>query len=463
MLDGIDRNQPFALVFRGVNQVGSRFCLLTAERYEFEAVLGTTVVFEDMADEGSQRWIVRAPVEHNDPPRLEWDSESRTLTSFAATAEDFYATLNALHTLAWSESRAVTVTPAPTIEAAAGRIRDEVAATFPSLEVRQLDWARLTQRHYRRAASAADAFPRCAAEWVAELADAHTSVRRAIRTFNPPYRGTLTHHGVALASVPTDSPAGEAGVRAGWIVHVDDPQTVWRSTAAAPRHRSQVAARRALAVVGDYRVFTARDPRTGRRADWTETARPATLAENLHVSRDGAGDLFIGLRSFDGALDLAGAFDELLRDGTRSDHLTLDLRGNCGGSLQTATEVRDRFLRAPTTLGSIRFTTGTGQLAAAQPLRADPSERRRWAGHLTVLVDEMTYSAAEDFLLGLHGLDHVTALGRPTGGGSGRPRTIPLIDDLVLTVSTALTYDRAGRCIEYNGIPVDGPIGTTLA
>lgn len=112
-----------------------------------------------------------------------------------------------------------------------------------------------------------------------------------------------------------------------------------------------------------------------------------------------------------------------------------------------------------THLGSIRFTTGTVALAAPQALRAEPSEDVRWPGPVTILMDEMTFSAAEDCVLGLQGLAHVKVLGPATGGGSGRPRTIPLFDDLALTVSTALTYDRAGRCVEFNGLRTDGPIG----
>lgn len=74
----------------------------------------------------------------------------------------------------------------------------------------------------------------------------------------------------------------------------------------------------------------------------------------------------------------------------------------------------------------------------------------------------MTYSAAEDFLLGLQGLEHVTVLGESTGGGSGRPLTITITREITLSISTALTYDRPHRCIGLNGLPVDGP-ATTFA
>ena len=90
------------------------------------------------------------------------------------------------------------------------------------------------------------------------------------------------------------------------------------------------------------------------------------------------------------------------------------------------------------------------------PLVAEPPEAAaRWPGRLVALVDELTFSSSEDFLLGLQGLAHVTVVGRPTGGGSGRPRSIRLLPGWTLTVSTALTYDRGGRCIEGAGIPVD--------
>ena len=73
------------------------------------------------------------------------------------------------------------------------------------------------------------------------------------------------------------------------------------------------------------------------------------------------------------------------------------------------------------------------------------------------LTDALTLSASEDALLGLQGLPHVRVVGTPSGGGSGRPRTLRLLPGQTLTVSTALTYDRCGRCVEGAGIPVDVP------
>jgi carboxyl-terminal processing protease len=134
----------------------------------------------------------------------------------------------------------------------------------------------------------------------------------------------------------------------------------------------------------------------------------------------------------------------------------MDLRGNAGGSLVSATATRDRFLRSEAELGFIRYSDGMGCLSSPTPLVAAPSESgRRWTGRLVVLTDPLTCAASEDFLLGLQGLDHVKVIGAATAGASGRPRSVKLLPGWELTVSTALTYDRAGHCVEGSGIPVD--------
>ena len=115
---------------------------------------------------------------------------------------------------------------------------------------------------------------------------------------------------------------------------------------------------------------------------------------------------------------------------------------------------------------SARSATASAEASCrgAFPLVAEPPEAAaRWPGRLVVLVDELTFSSSEDFLLGLQGLDarHASS-GRPSGGGSGRPRSVRLLPGWTLTVSTALTYDRNGRCIEGAGIPVDVPVPLRL-
>jgi carboxyl-terminal processing protease len=138
--------------------------------------------------------------------------------------------------------------------------------------------------------------------------------------------------------------------------------------------------------------------------------------------------------------------------------LLIDLRGNVGGSLVEAARFRDRFLDRRRRLGTIRFSTGDGQLSPPAPIVAAPSERTRWHKRTRFLIDALTYSASEDAILGLRQLDHVDTAGEPSGGGSGRARTIHLLDGVDLQVSTALTYDHDGHGIEGAGIPIDLPL-----
>jgi len=166
----------------------------------------------------------------------------------------------------------------------------------------------------------------------------------------------------------------------------------------------------------------------------------------------GAG--YLRITAFRRDLGIDALLDAAFHDLRDVGHLIVDLRGNVGGNLEAARAFRNRFLRERTLLGSVRFSIGHGRLSRPQQLYGEPAADP-FAGRITFLTDALTYSAAEDALNGLQGLPHVRVVGQRSGGGSGRPRSIRLRPDLLLTVSTALTYDRSGHCIEGAGIPVD--------
>lgn len=456
-LVGVRRGVQWGLEFLGRAQALPMLGLLSSERAEFEAVLGASVELVANADAYHQRWLITRRETREESPTLTWDPARGVLTSLANTPAEFATTLNLLHTLAHSCTNRVAETLAPDPGAAFDRIYTEVANTYPGFTLRGLDWEHISHRHRGVRELHGEDFLLGVQRWIAELGDAHTAACRPATRFHPPYRATMSPTGAQLTAVPPGSAAHQAGVRAGWMVEVADPTWWLRCHGATPQQHAQVAARAFLAMTEPQRAFTAHD-RHGNHVRWVETATTSTLQTTLRWRHE-RDHTHIWLRSFDGSLDLATAFDTLLTQ-ARARHngeLVLDLRGNTGGSLRHATALRDRFLRARTRLGSIAFTTGTGQLADPVTLTGEPSDAIRWPGLLTVLVDAMTYSAAEDFLLGLQGLDHVRVLGEPTGGGSGRPRTLRITPELTLTISTALTYDRQQRCVELNGIPVDGP------
>lgn len=340
------------------------------------------------------------------------------------------------------------------------RIRDAVRDAWPSFHVRDVDWDATCARHAPRVRAAADPID-AATRWVAELGDAHTAVRPVTPPGRLRYPIRVTAEAATFGEVDPGSPAGRAGVRAGHRLGGVDPIDLLARTGAPGHARAWVAgllARQGPA--GVPRAWSAAAPGS-RPVSWTEAPvlpfDPPLLATGT-VGRRG----WLRIAAF--APDLGPALDAAL-DGPLRDvpELVVDLRGNGGGHLGTALRLRDRFVREPTVMGTLRATLPGGALGPEVQLRATPAERP-FAGRVTFLVDEGTYSASEDLLLGLQGLPHVTVLGRATGGGSGRVRRVRLLPGWVLTVSTALTWDRRRRLVEGVGLPPDradrGPLDT---
>lgn len=436
--------------------------LLEQEHHEFEAVVGVPVDFVAAAP-GTPAWVVH-PREAGLGPALVWDPKRLRLTSYADDEADLMASLQLLQSIPTAPDWAATATPVMNVSAAADRIEEQCRASYPYLRLRGLDWDRISAEARRDQPSQWEDFTGWAMEWVARLGDAHTAViDETTGAFNPPYTAELGYDGARLLIVPERSAAYEAGVRPGWRVRVEDAGRWWASTGACAQQRARVAARRFLALTAESRTFTASDPGSGRTVSWVEERRDPTLDDVVTVHRNRSGTVVVTLRAMNAAVDVESVFDDLAPRSGSTDHMVLDLRGNTGGNLMLAGRLRDRFLRRKTHLGSIAFTNGQGGLGERHQRWSSPSEHGRWAGRLTVLTDASTYSASEDFLLGLQGLEHVTVLGEVTGGGSGRPRTFPLSPATSLRISTAITYDRAGEPVEYRGIHPDRSLSLPVA
>jgi carboxyl-terminal processing protease len=206
------------------------------------------------------------------------------------------------------------------------------------------------------------------------------------------------------------------------------------------------------------RTLVARSP-AGEQVSWSESPTPLPAGELVSWRRLDSGAGYLRIAAWAAGRGVDEAIDAAFADRRDSDRLVVDLRGNGGGNLVLAARTRTRFLRGPAELGSVRYTVARDEHSPRYPLVAEPAPLEScWPGRLIVLTDPLTFSASEDFLLGLQGLDHVTVVGEPSGGGSGRARSLRLLPGMTLTVSTALTFDRDGRCIEGAGIPVDVPV-----
>ncbi|NUW38743.1 S41 family peptidase [Nonomuraea rhodomycinica] len=428
--------------------------LFRASIAEFEAVFGASLDIRGPGPVEGARWELVIDPAHDGPAVLDWSPQERVLTSRAADAGGLMRTFQLVHTMARSRSAREVDETCRDVRDAVDRTIAEVGSAFPGLELRGLDWPEICEEHANGVVEASD--PLAAAQrWMARLQDAHTKIEPAARPTPLPYVVSVREGAAWFVRVPAGTAAFEAGVRPGQrIVGLDGasgPELVrliedCRSRTAAPRHMLElVAGRRLLSVHEATSVKVA-------GAEWTEDGRcdPVELIEWRRLTSDTG---YVRLKIWQG--QVAEGFDAALAELDGCDRLVLDLRGNVGGNLMLATGARDRFLRKATHLGWIQYTDGRGGLGPRVALHGEPSSERRWPGRLVVLTDPLTYSSSEDFLLGLQGLEHVTVIGRPSGGGSGRARSLRLLPDWVLTVSTALTYDRTGHCVENSGIPVD--------
>lgn len=449
--------------------------LLEQERAELEVELGASVRFTDR-DPGNGPRLIIGPVTANPAlaaydgmplsgPGIRVDRGRQAILIDAPDLGGISEAMSLLRTVVLDGLEAATVSDCATLGEAIERVAIEVGRTYPAFALRGLNWDAICRRHVDSVRASAD--PLAAMQvWLAELQDCHSWVKERPSPVPLPYQVWVQdplHRAdgpgrAIFTDVPESTIGWEMGVRPGnELLHVDAAR--WWERTGAPAHAKPLMTgyRLLSGPIGVPRELVVRS-RSGETRRWSEAPAATPPFPLVSWRRLASGSGYLRIRQwrasaeFDDALD--AAFRELKRfaDG----RLIVDLRGNVGGNLVRATAFRDRFLRQRTTCGTIRFSDGSGGLSDPASIVAEPvDEPDRWPGPVHFLTDPLTYSASEDTLLGLQRLPQVRVVGEPSGGGSGRPRALQLLPGMSLTVSTALTSDREGRCIEGSGIPVD--------
>ena len=426
--------------------------LLRSEVAEFEAVFGGPIRFVQHLPPHGPRWIV---IEDADAAvnSLSWDAASATLISTVRDSAGIGATLQMLHSMVALNVDDLNDARADELPAAIRRISIEIERGFPGFDIRNLDWHAIRRDFSTDGDMTLTDFERL----VGRLQDGHTAVRKNVPVYNPPYVVELRDGTAVMRRMPAWSAAAEAGVSPGWVLDIDDIDGWLARTGSPPHSHALVAGRRAIALNGvPDREFIATSP-SGTRRSWIERAAPFSLDQLFGVGVVASHIVFVRIHNWIDGVGIQDCFDQIIAGHAHRKTMVIDLRGNTGGNLLMAQQMRRRFLRERTLLGTIQYTRADGTLAEPVELWDEPLKSGAWPGDLVVLTDALTYSASEDFLHGLQGLPHVLVIGAPSGGGSGRPRTLPLIPGWSVTMSTALTFDRTGHCIEGNGTPVDVP------
>jgi carboxyl-terminal processing protease len=379
----------------------------------------------------------------------------RLLVSDAPDAAGLFESLSLLRSFAWTSGDALEARPCDSTEQAFMRVAEEIAHTWPSFQRRGISWREVCIRRADAMSMSLQPLDTLRA-MVAELEDAHTAVRRTDRIIPPSFRARFVDGRLLMHEVPEGSAAWHAGAREGFWLDGPDVTPAWQLNGATPHHRPFAVPFRLLSgAVEQSTDFSAVGP-SGQVSRWTELYQAAPVDSVVSWRRMPSGAGYLRIERWPSSDRIDELIDEAFEDFRHAPGLIVDLRGNPGGSISVATRFRDRFLHQRAHLGSIQFTGPDGELLPPEELWAEPAKaQRRWPSRVRFLTDGETYSASEDALLGLQGLAHVEVLGMPSGGGSGRARSISLLPGWRLMVSTCLTFDRNRRCVEGSGIKVD--------
>lgn len=122
--------------------------------------------------------------------------------------------------------------------------------------------------------------------------------------------------------------------------------------------------------------------------------------------------------------------------------MILDLTGNGGGILQTATEISDEFLGKGKL---IVYTEGKNQPRYTMDATAKGQFEM---GDLVVLVDESSASASEILAGAVQDWDRAVVVGRRTFGKGLVQRQLPLTDGTMIRLTVAKYYTPTGRSIQ---------------
>ncbi len=450
--------------------VAAFITLIARELPELEAEVGCPVAISDTIPAATPAVLI-GPASAN-PPLAAWraartdipegpvvaiDREADCVVIDAGTVAGMGDAMQLLRSAIAGRRDVLVPSDCENLDAAIDRVDAEVRLTFPRLAERAPGWAAAVDRAQAEM-TGADGLATLQT-LMATLDDAHSWAKDARVNGRLPY--ALHDDGMTTRfwSVPKNSVAWSEGVRPGDVCLVPE-LAPWRArTGSAPHARPWNIGYRALQGPVGTTVALAAIRAGGGEVRWREPVPSLPWDEPIAVDRLDSRTGYLRIRGWLNGAAWHDAFGDALRGMDRYERLVVDLRGNVGGALIAAQDARARFLPGRTALGTICFSTVTGAMGRPHPLVAEPpAEGPVWTKPVRFLVDPLCYSATEDFLQGLQGLPHVHLAGQRTGGGSGRPRTIRLGPHLIATISTALTFDRAGRCIEGNGFAPEFPI-----
>lgn len=167
---------------------------------------------------------------------------------------------------------------------------------------------------------------------------------------------------------------------------------------------------------------------------------PVKSVDTVYMIRPGIGYIRIGNFGATTYDEFMQGLQQLKSQGMTD--LVLDLQDNGGGYLEAAVKIANEFLERK---DLIVYMEGRQAPRADYNAQGNGSMRQ---GHVFVLVNEFTASAAEIVSGAIQDHDRGTIIGRRTFGKGLVQRPIPLPDNSMIRLTIAHYYTPSGRCIQ---------------
>ena len=282
---------------------------------------------------------------------------------------------------------------------------------------------------------------------LAEL-DPHSTYFSAkdVQSANDDLRGSFSGVGIEfiirndtlrVQNVISEGPAEQAGVLAGdKIVEVDDSSFVGKTLTNEEAMRRLKGPKDTQVKLGILRY----GEKSLRHVTVTRGEIPMKSVTAVYMLDDKTG--YVKLKNFGENTynELLVALAQLAMDGFQQ--LTIDLRGNTGGYLQSAVQIANEFLPKDKL---IVYTEG----------RRSPREEYRSDGRgsykqmpLVILIDEGSASASEILAGAIQDNDRGTVIGRRSFGKGLVQKPVEFGDGSMMRLTIARYYTPSGRCIQ---------------
>jgi len=165
---------------------------------------------------------------------------------------------------------------------------------------------------------------------------------------------------------------------------------------------------------------------------------------------------YFHLTGFQSTVDNAAAMDSILKDLSSARALIVDVRYNCGGDDRVGKIIADCFADKRRLYMITRDRIGPGYDDFREPRywHVDPASRT-FTKPVILLANRFSVSAAENFVLAMRVLPHVTVVGDFTSGCFADMAWFNLPNGWRCSYSRNYFVDYAGRCWEGIGVPPD--------